>query len=122
GGGGGGVGVRVGRGVGGVGGGGEEPWAEAWQAHFRPLPVGHRLLVCPPWDVPDDGQWPGRMRVVIEPGRAFGTGGHASTRTCLQLLERGVDTRPGPFALDVGTGSGLPALSPPRPALPPPTP
>jgi ribosomal protein L11 methyltransferase len=89
----------------------EEPWAEAWQVHFRPLPVGRRLLVCPPWDVPDDGQWPGRIRLVIEPGRAFGTGGHASTRTCLELLERAVDTRPVQCALDVGTGSGILAIA-----------
>src|SRR5688500_14980520 len=63
-------------------------WAEAWREHFRPLAVGHRLLVAPPWDVPPTSN---RIVLVIEPGRAFGTGHHGSTAGCLGLLERALD-------------------------------
>ncbi len=62
----------------------EEAWAEAWKAHFRPIEVGRRLLVAPPWDTPATP----RLTLVIEPGRAFGTGHHGSTSGCLVLLER----------------------------------
>ena len=87
----------------------EEPWADAWRAHFRPVPVGRRLLVCPPWEAapPADG----RSIVLIEPGRAFGTGGHGSTRTCLELLERALAATPVAHVLDVGCGSGVLAIA-----------
>jgi ribosomal protein L11 methyltransferase len=85
-------------------------WAEAWRAHFRPLRVGTRLLVCPPWDVPDAPAG-GRLRLVIEPGRAFGVGSHGSTRTCLELLERALAGRPVEGALDLGCGSGILAIA-----------
>jgi ribosomal protein L11 methyltransferase len=85
----------------------DEPWADAWRAHFRPVPVGRGLLVCPPWDVPAPDLVAGRLVVLIEPGRAFGTGGHGSTRSCLQLLERALDTAPVRHVLDVGCGSGI---------------
>src|SRR2546422_7246416 len=61
-----------------------EDWAEAWRAHFRPLPVGKRLLIAPPWDRPPAN---GRVVIAIEPGRAFGTGQHPSTLGCLERLE-----------------------------------
>jgi ribosomal protein L11 methyltransferase len=85
----------------------EEAWADAWRAYFRPVRVGSRLLVCPPWDVPGD---PDRLVVVIEPGRAFGTGGHGSTRACLTLVERAL-AAPVAHVLDVGTGSGILAIA-----------
>jgi ribosomal protein L11 methyltransferase len=88
----------------------EAAWADAWRAHFRPLAVGRRLLVCPPWEVPPppaDGRASPRVVVLIEPGRAFGTGGHATTRGCLELLERTLAARPAASVLDVGTGSGI---------------
>ncbi len=86
----------------------EEAWADAWRAHFRPLRIGRRLLVTPPWECPDDE---GRLVVVIEPGRAFGTGSHGSTRGCLELLERALAREPVERALDVGTGSGILAIA-----------
>lgn len=91
----------------------EEAWADAWRAHFRPLPVGRRLLVCPPWEVPSAAAaGPGaRTLVVIEPGRAFGTGGHATTRGCLELLERALGAMPAARVLDIGTGSGILAIA-----------
>jgi ribosomal protein L11 methyltransferase len=82
-------------------------WAEAWREHFRPLRIGRRLIVVPPWEPAAPA---GRLRLVIEPGRAFGTGYHGSTATCLEHVERLV-TRPLPSALDLGTGSGILAIA-----------
>jgi ribosomal protein L11 methyltransferase len=87
-----------------------EPWAEAWRAHFRPLPIGRRLLVCPPWEAPPEPPSE-RVIVLIEPGRAFGTGGHGSTRSCLELLERVLETARIARALDAGCGSGILAIA-----------
>ncbi len=89
----------------------DEPWSDAWRAHFRPVPVGRRLLVCPPWEVPPPALAQGRLVVLIEPGRAFGTGSHGSTKGCLELLERLLDGVAVPRALDVGSGSGILAIA-----------
>jgi ribosomal protein L11 methyltransferase len=79
-------------------------WEEVFRAHHRPVAIGERLLVAPPWEVPDA---PGRERIVVEPGLAFGTGQHATTRTCLEELEAAVATGRVASVLDVGTGSGV---------------
>ena len=89
----------------------DEPWADAWRAHFRPVPVGRRLLVCPPWEVPEPALVCDRVVVLIEPGRAFGTGGHGSTRSCLELLERALAGAGVSRAVDVGCGSGILAIA-----------
>jgi len=89
----------------------DEPWADAWRAHFRPVPVGRSLLVSPPWEVPSPELVGRRLVVQIEPGRAFGTGGHGSTRSCLALLERALGEGPVDHALDVGCGSGILAIA-----------
>lgn len=86
----------------------DRDWGEAWRAHFRPLAVGRRLLIAPPWDVPAA---PDRLVLIIEPGRAFGTGHHGSTAGCLGLLERVVDGAPMTDAIDLGTGSGILAIA-----------
>lgn len=80
----------------------EENWAENWKDHFPPVAIGSRLQLCPPWEPTAP---PGRIAVVIDPGMAFGTGHHATTKACLELLEPYVtaDTE----LLDVGTGSGV---------------
>ena len=83
-------------------------WAEAWREHFRPLAVGRRLLVAPPWDVP---RAPDRIVLIIEPGRAFGTGHHGTTAGCLDLLEGALDVEPFESAIDLGTGSGILAVA-----------
>jgi ribosomal protein L11 methyltransferase len=82
-------------------------WAEAWREHFRPVAVARRLVIAPPWEVPTIS---GRVAVVIEPGRAFGTGHHASTAGCLEALETLVEPPPS-SALDLGTGSGILAIA-----------
>ncbi len=60
----------------------DENWADAWRVHFKPRPVGRRLLIVPPWDGPAAN---GRIVITIEPGRAFGTGHHGTTAGCLAI-------------------------------------
>ena len=90
----------------------DEAWATAWRQFFTPVAVGERLLVLPPWEA-ERAAPTARLRVVIEPGRAFGTGHHGSTEGCLRLLERACAERRGalPSALDIGTGTGILAVA-----------
>src|SRR3954464_8140503 len=90
-----------------------DDWAERWRAFHRPVLVDHRLLVRAPWHPPTDGAL---AEVVIDPGQAFGTGAHATTRLCLELL---LGLAPGGPLVDVGCGSGVPATAPARPARTP---
>ncbi|PYN96909.1 MAG: hypothetical protein DMD91_19400 [Candidatus Rokuibacteriota bacterium] len=83
-------------------------WGEAWRAHFRPLPIGTRLLVVPPWE---SAREPGRLTVIIEPARAFGTGHHGTTAGCLIQLEKIVAPETPSSAMDLGTGSGILAIA-----------
>jgi ribosomal protein L11 methyltransferase len=83
-------------------------WDRVWREHHRPVAVGRRFVVAPPWDVP---VVPDREVLVIEPGMAFGTGQHATTRTCLEAIEMAVAARAVRSLLDVGTGSGILALA-----------
>jgi ribosomal protein L11 methyltransferase len=80
----------------------EEDWEQDWKRHFEPVHISARLVVAAPWHGITGA-------LVIEPGNAFGTGEHATTRACL----RAVDTlaRPGATLLDVGCGSGILALA-----------
>jgi ribosomal protein L11 methyltransferase len=86
----------------------DENWATAWREYFQPVPIGRRLVVVPPWNIvaPD-----GRLPIVIDPGRAFGTGHHGSTAGCLVALESLVDGGAPARALDLGTGSGVLAIA-----------
>jgi len=79
-------------------------WEAVFRNHHAPIAIGRRLLVAPPWDVPDPGD---RELLVVEPGMAFGTGQHATTRTCLEEIESLVLAGGVASALDVGTGSGI---------------
>jgi ribosomal protein L11 methyltransferase len=86
----------------------DEDWAAAWREHFRPVAVGRALLVAPPWETPAASE---RVVLVIEPGRAFGTGHHGTTAGCLELLEALVAGSRPARALDLGTGSGILAIA-----------
>jgi ribosomal protein L11 methyltransferase len=81
---------------------------DAWREHARPVVVGRRLVVHPPWATPGAGVAAGRHPVVIDPGRAFGHGAHPSTRLALAALDGLV--RGGERVLDVGCGSGVLAI------------
>ena len=83
-------------------------WTALARAHHRPVVVGRRLLVAPPWNVPPAA---GRELLVIEPGMAFGTGQHATTRGCLAAIDALVERDGVQSALDVGTGSGILAIA-----------
>lgn len=93
----------------------DEDWADAWRAHFRPVPAGKTLLVAPPWDRPPVN---GRVVITIEPGRAFGTGQHGSTLGCLEALEALVARETPARVLDLGTGSGILAVAAARLGVP----
>jgi len=93
-----------------------EDWAESWKQYFHPQQIGG-FVVVPTWR--DYSPRPGEKVIRLDPGMAFGTGLHATTRLCLRAVER--YARPGASVLDVGTGSGIlsigAALSGCRPIL-----
>ena len=86
-------------------------WNSAWRRFFSPRRVGQEFIVAPPWaKLPRLGH---RHLITIVPGMAFGTGTHATTRGCLELIERvarSLDKKPF-TAIDVGTGSGILAIA-----------
>lgn len=89
-----------------------EDWSTSWKANFKPLRVGRRLLIVPSWEQAQPG--PDDIVLNIDPGMAFGTGGHETTRLCLEVLERIMDGMPTlqiPSVLDLGTGSGILAMA-----------
>ena len=90
----------------------DEAWASAWQQSFPAREVGRRLLVLPPWlDQPRDPTAAHRLAVIIEPGRAFGTGHHGTTEGCLVLLGEALAEAPAGAVLDIGTGTGILAIA-----------
>jgi len=86
-----------------------EDWAQRFREYFRPLRVGRKLWIVPPWARGRAG--PGEVEIVIDPGQAFGTGQHPSTALVLEALEEFFAERIWPAVLDVGTGSGILALA-----------
>ncbi len=85
----------------------EEDWANAWKEYYHVLHLGQRIVIKPSWR--DYAPQPGEVVLELDPGMAFGTGLHPTTRLCLEALERYI--RPGMRVLDVGTGSGILALA-----------
>jgi len=92
----------------------DEDWSLSWKRHWQPDPVGERLLILPAWlTLPEEhGQ---RLVIRLDPGSAFGTGGHPTTRLCLEALERLAARRSTGLAglrvADLGCGSGVLALA-----------
>jgi ribosomal protein L11 methyltransferase len=84
-------------------------WAERWKRFHVPVLVGGRLYVRPPWEEPPIR--PGVIDLVIDPGRAFGTGAHPTTRMSLELLLEVAGDRPGESFCDLGCGSGVLAIA-----------
>ncbi len=85
----------------------EEDWAESWKKQYHRLHVGARTVIVPAWEEYQPA--PDEIVVCLEPGMAFGTGLHPTTRLCLQALEERM--APGCTVLDVGTGSGVLAIA-----------
>ena len=81
----------------------EEDWINNWKKYFKPIPVGKKILIRPSWI--DDYDADGRAVLSIEPGLAFGTGTHATTRLCLEAMEDYIT--PESTLLDLGCGSGI---------------
>lgn len=80
----------------------DEDWANNWKKYYKPLNIGQRLLVLPSWEPKPETE---RAILKLDPGLAFGTGAHATTRMCLELLEGTV--KPGDRIIDLGCGSGI---------------
>ena len=84
----------------------EQNWVQLTQSQFDPIRVSERLWIVPSWHAAPD---PAAVNLVLDPGMAFGTGSHATTRLCLEWLERNV--RSGCSVLDYGCGSGILAIA-----------
>ena len=84
----------------------DEDWAENWKQYYKPMRVGHRLVIKPTWE--GYVEQAGDLMIHMDPGMAFGTGTHETTRLCLEMIEQ--HYKGGP-ALDIGTGSGILAIA-----------
>jgi ribosomal protein L11 methyltransferase len=82
-----------------------DDWSQRWREFHRPVVIGDRLTVRPPWEPPSTSS----IDLVIDPGQAFGTGAHATTRLCLELLLELPE--PGGGFVDLGCGSGVLAIA-----------
>ncbi len=85
----------------------EDDWANAWKKHYHVLQIGQRIVIKPSWQ--EHQPRPDEVVIELDPGMAFGTGLHPTTRMCLQALEEHL--KPGAKVLDMGTGSGILAIT-----------
>ncbi len=81
----------------------DSAWAENWKKYFKPTEIGNRLAICPSWESYENKE--NRKILKIDPGAAFGTGTHATTSMCLEMLDEYI--KGGETILDVGCGSGI---------------
>lgn len=86
-----------------------DAWRDAWKEHFHPFAITERITIRPPWE-PYTPSKPGEQVLELEPGRAFGTGLHATTSLVARALDAAAAELTGKPVLDVGTGSGILAL------------
>ena len=84
----------------------EQDWMQKWKEGFEAIDVGERLIIAPSWKLPSDSR--GRIVIQVDPGMAFGTGTHETTRLCLEAIERHWR---GGSVIDVGTGTGILAIA-----------
>lgn len=84
----------------------DQDWVRLTQSQYEPIPVGKHLLITPSWHTanPDD-----RLRIIVDPGLAFGTGSHPTTHLCLQWIEEHL--KAGQTVIDYGCGSGILAIA-----------
>ena len=83
----------------------QEDWQNGWRKYYHPMDVGQRLAIVPSWQDYDTD----RVKLILDPGLAFGTGGHETTNLCLEVLDERV--KGGERVLDIGTGSGILAIA-----------
>lgn len=82
----------------------EQDWTTFWQHHFKTMELGSNLRIIPEWEpVPEDD----KINIIINPGLSFGTGGHFTTRFCLEALEDAYENLNIETMIDAGTGSGI---------------
>ncbi|MEG1559323.1 MAG: 50S ribosomal protein L11 methyltransferase [Clostridia bacterium] len=77
-------------------------WVDNWKKYYKPSAIGNRFLICPNWEKPPETD---RIKLTIDPGLAFGTGLHPTTRMCIELLE--VAVKGNDDVIDLGSGSGI---------------
>lgn len=88
----------------------DEDWRFSYRRHFKTETVGRRLVVIPEWELPEwkgDGSVPPRETIVMDPGLAFGTGRHETTKACLEFIDELAGGMCGASFLDMGCGSGI---------------
>ena len=87
----------------------DQDWSETWKVHFKPFTIVPGLVIAPTWDQYEAAS--DEQVIVMDPGMAFGTGHHESTRLCLELLRESEPISSGGTMLDVGTGTGILAMA-----------
>ena len=87
----------------------DQDWSESWKVHFKPFAIVPGLVITPSWEQYEPAR--GEQVIVMDPGMAFGTGHHATTRLCLEMISQSEAVAKGGTILDVGTGTGILAMA-----------
>ncbi|MDK2802618.1 MAG: 50S ribosomal protein L11 methyltransferase [Oscillospiraceae bacterium] len=86
----------------------EQDWENEWKKFYHPIEIGKNIVICPSWETYENKY--NKIIVTLDPGMAFGTGGHETTRLCIEAFERYIQKGKTKF-LDIGTGSGILAIT-----------